>query len=252
AMGITGTDVSKDTADMVLTDDNYASIVAAVEQGRVIYGNIRKFVFFLLSCNLGEILTIFASLLFRLPLPLAPIQLLWLNLLTDGAPAMALAMEKGDPDTMKRPPRAPDEPIISRDMRWGIAVQSVAIAATTLGAFAYGLYHYPGQASMAQTYAFVTLACSELLRAYTARSENSPVTAIGIFSNRFMQLAVTVSFLLLLAVIYVPWLAPVFNTHSLSLADWGRIVPLMFIPSIIAELSKLFRRQATARPRQIP
>ena len=106
AMGITGTDVSKETADMVLTDDNFASIVAAIEQGRIIYSNIRKFVYFLLACNVGEILIVFGAMLIGLPIPLRPIQLLWLNLVTDGAPALALGLEKGDPDIMKQPPAA--------------------------------------------------------------------------------------------------------------------------------------------------
>ena len=117
AMGITGTDVAKETADMVLTDDNYASIVAAVEQGRIIYANIRKFVLLLLSCNVAEIMVIFLATLAGLTSPLTAIQLLWLNLMTDGAPALALGMEKGEPDIMRRPPRPPHEPIINRAWR---------------------------------------------------------------------------------------------------------------------------------------
>ena len=122
AMGITGTDVAKETADMVLTDDNYASIVSAVEQGRVIYSNIRKFVFFLLSSNLAEIMIIFLATLAGLPVPLTAIQLLWLNLITDGAPALALAVEKGDPDIMHQKPRAKSEPIVNRSMMVGLGV----------------------------------------------------------------------------------------------------------------------------------
>ncbi|PJF24693.1 MAG: ATPase, partial [Phototrophicales bacterium] len=125
AMGITGTDVAKETADMVLTDDNYASIVAAVEQGRIIYSNIRKFVFFLLSSNIAEIMIIFLATLAGLPVPLTAIQLLWLNLITDGAPALALAVEKGDPDIMQQKPRAKDEPIINRSMALGITIQTI-------------------------------------------------------------------------------------------------------------------------------
>ena len=114
AMGITGTDVSKEAADMVLTDDNFASIVSAIEQGRIIYSNIRKFVYFLLACNVGEILIVFGAMLMGLPIPLRPIQLLWLNLVSDGAPALALGMEKGEPDIMKQPPSRPKEPVINR------------------------------------------------------------------------------------------------------------------------------------------
>jgi len=139
AMGITGTDVAKETADMVLTDDNYASIVSAVEQGRIIYSNIRKFVFFLLSSNVAEIMIIFLAILAGLPAPLTAIQLLWLNLVTDGAPALALAMEKGDPDIMDRKPRARSEPIINRSMGIGITIQTFAQTGAVLTAFVLGL-----------------------------------------------------------------------------------------------------------------
>jgi P-type Ca2+ transporter type 2C len=139
AMGITGTDVAKGAADMVLTDDNYASIVSAVEQGRVIYSNIRKFVYYLLSCNAAEIMVIFLATLFGWPIPLTAIQLLWLNLVTDGAPALALGTEPGDPDIMDRPPRPTDEPIINEHMRIGILVQTIAITAVTSGCLRHRL-----------------------------------------------------------------------------------------------------------------
>ncbi|RPI31660.1 MAG: HAD family hydrolase, partial [Chloroflexota bacterium] len=139
AMGITGTDVAKESADMVLTDDNYASIVSAVEQGRIIYSNIRKFVFFLLSSNVAEIMIIFLATLAGVPTPLTVIQLLWLNLLTDGAPALALAMEKGDPDVMEKPPRPASEPIVNRSMQLGILVQTFTQTGAVLTAFALGL-----------------------------------------------------------------------------------------------------------------
>ncbi len=125
---------------MVLTDDNYVSIVAAVEQGRIIYSNIRKFVFFLLSSNIAEIMIIFLATLAGLPMPLTVIQLLWLNLLTDGAPALALAMEKGDPDIMERPPRPKSESIVNKSMRLGIVIQTIAQTGAVLGAFLLGLY----------------------------------------------------------------------------------------------------------------
>ena len=151
AMGITGTDVTKQTADMVLTDDNYASIVAAIEQGRIIYSNIRKFVYFLLACNAGEILIIFGSMLLGLPIPLRPVQLLWLNLVSDGAPALALGMEKGDPDIMKHPPRPSKEPVINRDMAIGISVIGVVDAIAILLVFYLALQRYPGHLEAAQT-----------------------------------------------------------------------------------------------------
>ncbi|OGO12614.1 MAG: hypothetical protein A2Z66_07615 [Chloroflexi bacterium RBG_13_66_10] len=238
AMGITGTDVAKETADMVLTDDNYASIVSAVEQGRIIYSNIRKFVFYLLSCNLAEILIIFIAILAGLPSPLTAIQLLWLNLITDGAPALALGVEKGDPDTMDQPPRPPDEPIINRLMRLGIAVQTLAITGVTLGAYFVGLRAHPDAPEYAETMAFVTLSFSELLRAFTARSERYPVLKIGLLSNKTMFYAVTASLILLLAVVYVPILQPVFNTVPLGIAQWELMLPLLFVPAVAAEETK--------------
>jgi Ca2+-transporting ATPase len=247
AMGITGTDVAKETADMVLTDDNYASIVAAVEQGRIIYSNIRKFVFYLLSCNVAEILVILSAILGGLPSPLTAIQLLWLNLITDGAPALALGMEKGDPNIMRQPPRPPDEPVINRWMRRGILVQTVAIAAVTLGAYILGLNLFPGQGELAKTMAFVTLSFSELLRAFTARSESYPLSRIGLFSNRYMVYAVLSSFVLLLAVIYIPALQPVFDTQPLGLAQWQFIFPLLFVPAIVAEIHKALRARGFAK-----
>jgi Ca2+-transporting ATPase len=247
AMGITGTDVAKETADMVLTDDNYASIVAAVEQGRVIYSNIRKFVFYLLSCNLAEIVVIFTATLAGLPSPLAPIQLLWLNLITDGAPALALGVERGDPDTMNQPPRPPTEPVIHRPMRLGIVVQTVAIASVTLVAFVYALQTRPGDLIYAETMAFVTLSASELLRAFTARSERYSVFRVGLFANRTMVYAVASSFGLLLAVVYVPFLQPFFGTVPLAASDWATIVPLLFVPAIAAELTKWAQRTAARR-----
>ena len=238
AMGVTGTDVAKEAADMVLTDDNYASIVDAVEQGRVIYSNIRKFVFYLLSCNLAEIAVIFIAILAGLPSPLTPIQLLWLNLITDGAPALALGMEKGDPDIMVQPPRPPDEPVINRQMRTRIGIQTVAIAGVTLYAYWMGIQMYPGIPEEAKTMAFVTLSFSELLRAFTVRSERYPLHKIGLFSNKWMLYAVASSMLLLLAVVYVPFLQPIFNTVPLGWAEWQIVLPLLFIPAIVAEISK--------------
>ncbi len=249
AMGITGTDVSKQTADMVLTDDNYVSIVSAIEEGRSIYSNIRKFVYYLLSCNLAEIAVIFIATLVGWPVPLTAIQLLWLNLLSDGAPALALGLEQGDPDLMERPPRPPDEPVINREMALGVIVQTVAITATVLLAYWRGLHweHLSGQqaTTTAETMAFVTLVLSELLRAYTARSERYPLFRLGIFSNKWMQYAVGFSIVLLLVVVYVPFLQPIFNTVPLTWEHWRLLIPLILIPSIAAEFQKwvAFRRE---------
>jgi Ca2+-transporting ATPase len=245
AMGITGTDVSKEASDMVLTDDNYASIVSAVEEGRIIYANIRKFVFYLLSCNVAEILIIFLAILAALPLPLTAIQLLVLNLITDGAPALALGMEKGDPDTMDVPPRPVSEPVINREMQVGILVQSIIITAAVLAAFVVGLKWFgdTGQGLLiAQTMAFGTLSISELIRAYTSRSERYSLLQIGIFSNKWMQYAALSSLIILLAIIYVPFLQPIFNTAALGWREWRLMLPLLFAPAIAAEITKLFLR----------
>jgi Ca2+-transporting ATPase len=247
AMGITGTDVSKETAEMVLTDDNYASIVSAIEQGRVIYSNIRKFVYYLLSCNMAEIAILFVAMLAGAPLPLVPIQLLVLNLITDGAPALALGVEKGDPDIMDQKPRPVAEPIINREMVIGIAVQTVAITLAVLIAFQVGLK--TGQAH-ARTMAFATLSISELLRAYTSRSERYSVWAIGVFSNKWMQLAVLTSLVILLAIIYLPFLQPIFSTSFLSANDWLIMLPLILVPSIAAEINKWVLRKMSEREQQ--
>jgi len=249
AMGITGTDVAKETADMILLDDNFASIVSAVEEGRIIYSNIRKFVYYLLSCNIAEILIIFLAMLAGLPLPLRPIHLLWLNLVTDGLPALALGLEAGEPGTMKRPPRPPREPIINREMIWSTVVQAVVITATTLGAFFLGLRLYPDSLTVAQTMAFVTLTSSELWRAYTSRSERYPLLRLGISSNRYMVWATISSFVLMLAVVYLPVFKPIFHTADVQLRDWLVILPLTFIPSIAAEVTKGFMSRRARRMR---
>ena len=264
AMGITGTDVAKETADMVLTDDNYASIVAAVEQGRIIYSNIRKFVFFLLSSNVAEIMIIFLATLAGLPAPLTAIQLLWLNLITDGAPALALAVEKGDPDIMDQKPRAKNEPIVNRSMTVGLVVQTFAQTGAVLTAYAFGLlWHLEAGASVtgnpllyilqhdwqgvdvqiAETMAFVTLSLCELFRAYTVRSERASLFSIGIFSNRYMQYAVGLSIILLMLVVNVPFLQPIFNTHPPSFNEWILVIGLALIPAIAEEITKFFLRR---------
>ncbi|MCL5612282.1 MAG: cation-translocating P-type ATPase [Chloroflexi bacterium] len=266
AMGITGTDVAKETADMVLTDDNYASIVAAVEQGRIIYSNIRKFVFFLLSSNVAEIMVIFLATLAGLPAPLTAIQLLWLNLITDGAPALALAMERGDPDIMSHKPRAKSEPIINRIMGVGITIQTIAQTSAVLMAFGLGLiWHLEAGALVprgmnpvlyllhhdwrgvdiqtAETMAFVTLSLCELFRAYTVRSERASIFQIGIFSNKYMQYAVGLSIALLLIVCGVPFLQPIFNTHFLSFTEWSAVLGLSLIPAFSEEVTKFFLRR---------
>ncbi len=252
AMGITGTDVSKETADMVLTDDNYASIVSAIEEGRIIYSNIRKFVYYLISCNIGEILIIFLAMLLGMPMPLRPVQLLMLNLVTDGAPALALGMEKGDPDIMKRPPRPTKEPVINWKMQIGTAVQAVVMTAAVLLAYYFGLQKYPQHVDRAQTIAFATLCLSELLRAFTARSEHYGIFSIGVFTNRWMIWAVGASALIVLLAIYVPFLQPFLDTVPLSLDDWLMMIPFICLASVAAELTKVYIRNKAAKMAHAP
>ena len=248
AMGITGTDVAKGSSDMILTDDNFASIVSAVEEGRIIYSNIRKFVFFLLSCNVGEILIVFLSILIGLPVPLVPIQLLWLNLVTDSFPALALGTEKGDPDIMQYKPRKSDEPILNRAMIYGIIVQSGALLVAVLGAYLFALGRFPDymtnadHMAYARTYAFVTLICSELFRCLSSRSENFTIAQLGLFTNKIIIAAIAISTALLLIVVYLPAAQPIFDTFPMSLSDWGIIAMFCFIPLIAGELYKVIRR----------
>jgi Ca2+-transporting ATPase len=244
AMGITGTDVAKEAAEIVLADDNFAAIVAAIEQGRVVYDNIRKFVYYLLSCNVAEIAALFIGTLAGWPPVLTAVQLLWLNLLTDGAPALALGLEKGDPDLMQRPPRPRSEPIIDRAMLVGIIVQTIALTAVTLCAYGLGRLWGGQTPKLAETMAFVTLSAAELLRAYTARSERQLIVRMGLLSNRYMQYAVGASFIQLLLAIYVPILQPVFGTVMLGVQEWVALAPLILAPALVAEGLKWWQSQA--------
>ena len=239
AMGISGTDVTKESADMILTDDNFSSIVKAVEEGRVIYSNIRKFVFFLMSCNVGEILIIFLSMLFNWPIPLLPIHLLWVNLLTDSFPALALGVEQKEPGIMKEKPRDPNESIINKDMIINIAVQSCVMTAAVLISFYYGWKNY--SLEMGRTYAFVTIILSELFRAYSARSEKHTLFKIGVFSNSKMNLAIGVSLLLLIIVITVPTLRAVFNVELMHWFNLDFVLMIGLMPLLFGELTKIIK-----------
>ncbi|MFP4661840.1 MAG: cation-translocating P-type ATPase [Halanaerobiales bacterium] len=254
AMGITGTDVAKETAEMVLTDDNFASIVSAVEEGRIIYSNIRKFVYFLLSCNVGEIFVIFFAMLIGWPIPLVPVQILWVNLVTDAFPALALGMEEGEPHIMDFPPRDPDEPILNRVMKYGILSQGIFISLATLLSFYIGYTVFGGAQlfgaevdtaalGIARTMAFATLITAELLRAYTSRSERYSLATIGMFKNKYMIAATTSSFVLLLIVLYVPFLHDIFSVSAITLQHWLYILGFGVLPLIAAEVSKVFIRK---------
>lgn len=266
AMGITGTDVSKNSADMILMDDNFATIVKAVEQGRTIYSNIRKFVGFLLSCNVGEILVIFLlslvpkTLIPGIAAPLTAIQLLWLNLITDSFPALALGREKGEPGIMKLPPRSKKEPIINKSMMGHIALQSVGLFISVATAFIAALismnsgktFFYSGVLAdaaakgvhpidVARTVAFATLICAELFRAFAARSERISVFKLGLFTNKMMNIAVALSLVMLVAVIYIPGVNGIFNNVAINPLAWLVILPLAILPFAVSEISKLVK-----------
>jgi Ca2+-transporting ATPase len=244
AMGITGTDVAKETSDMILTDDNFASIVSAVEEGRIIYSNIRKFVYFLLSCNVAEILIIFLSILIGNPMPLTPIQLLWLNLVTDSFPALALGTEKGEPDIMDMKPRKSTEPILNKQMIVNIVIQSIVLTFSVLSIYSFALGKYPDfRADMqhmdyARTYAFTVLVCAELVMSYTSRSERYNVFKLGLFSNKVLNKAFLLSFALMAVVVYVPFLRPIFGTIFLHPFDLAVILIPCILPFISGELIK--------------
>lgn len=257
AMGITGTDVSKEAADMILTDDNFASIVSAVSEGRTIYANIRKVVAFLLSCNIGEILVIFFAMLFKLPVPLAATQLLAINLITDAFPAFALGMEKAEKGVMKRVPRNPKEPIVDRSMGIAVAIQSVALAIGALASFVYGYFAEVGNLSSifseatrsasglaeAMTCCFFTLVLGELLRAYSSRSETVSMFKMKLFENSYLNKCVIASMAFMLLAVYVPVLNPVFKTMPMTPVELIFAVIFALLPALGGELAKLTKKK---------
>lgn len=242
SMGITGTDVAKDTADMILVDDNFATIVNAVEEGRVIFSNIKKFVGFLLSCNIAEVLIVFLSILFGLPSPLTPIQLLWLNLVTDAFPALAIGVEPAEADIMERDPRDPSESILAGETGKNVILQSIAITISVLAAYIIGLkYIFPNNIEGAHTMVFATLITSELLRAFSVRSERYTLKELGWFSNKNLVKANLLSFALLLLVMYVPPIRRLFELQFITW-EWWIILLLSFLPLVIGEIRKRVRR----------
>jgi Ca2+-transporting ATPase len=242
AMGITGTDVSKEASDMILTDDNFASIVSAVEEGRAIFDNIRRFIHFLLSCNIGELLAMFLASLVGLPMPLLPIQILWVNLATDSLPALALGVEPAEPGGMDRPPRPPDEGVITRRMATMMGIQGMIIGLLTLGAFVIEYYVVGGSVERARVMAFSTTIFAQNIHAFNVRSNRFSVFQLGLFTNRWLVAAFGAVILSELAVIYLPIFQPIFKTMPLSLQDWGVVIGLGVMPLIIVEIVKLIRR----------
>lgn len=243
AMGITGTDVTKEVSDMVITDDNFASIVAAVEEGRGIYDNIRKFVHYLLSCNAGEILVMFTASLIGWPVPLLPIQILWVNLVTDGLPALALGVDPVDPNIMQRPPRKTDEGVLTKERIIIMLAQGAFIAFCSLFAFSLVLFVEKEDIASARTAAFIVLACAQLFHSFNCRHMTQSLFKIGIFTNKKLILATSVSFLFQMAVVYVPFLQKVFKTRPLGVVDWILVLIISAFPLWAMELVKMVRNR---------
>jgi len=248
AMGITGTDVTKEASDMILTDDNFASIVSAMEEGRGIYDNIKKYIAYLLSCNVGEILVMFIAGILAWPLPLVAVQLLWVNLTTDGLPALALGIDPSDPDIMNRPPRNPRESIFTRPTKSLIFGVSLIMAAVLLPTFNWA--RQAGGLIYAQTMVFTTMVMFEMFNAFNCRSERHSITKIGLFSNRWLVVAVAASVMMQLIVLYTPTFDVLFDTVPLSVADWLMIIPLSSTPLIVTELAKLWKSRAKGGPQE--
>lgn len=234
AMGITGTDVAKGAADMTLTDDNFATIIAAVEEGRGIYDNIKKSVQFLLSCNLGEIICVFFSMIFWHMSPLSALQLLWVNLVTDGLPALALGVEPVEKDIMDRAPRKKDESLFAHGLGISAIYQGIMVGALTLIAFAIGK---KTNVATADTMAFLTLAFSQLIHVSNVRSQHSLFT-IGLFKNKWLLGAIAVSFALMFAIIFTP-VSAVFGLVALGAPQIATVVALSVAPLFICEAVKL-------------
>ena len=236
AMGISGTDVTKEAAAMILTDDNFATIVSAVEEGRIIYDNIRKFIRYLLSCNLGEVLTMFLASIFYLPNPLTPIQILFVNLATDGLPAIALGVDPPDKDIMMQQPRAKSEGIFARGLWEKIIVRGCLIGVCTL--FSFEIARLFGMdLATCRTISLCTLVMSQLLHVFECRSERHSIFEIKIFSNPYLLGAVCVSVIMICSILYIPFLKSVFNTVSLNLMQWSIV---LFFSGIIFLINSMY------------
>jgi len=250
AMGLTGTEVTKETAAMILADDNFASLVAAVEEGRAIFDNIKKYLIFLLSCNFTEILVLTGAIFLGLPLPLIALQILWVNLTTDGLPALALGVDPKAPDIMDRPPRPPGEGVFSRSVTLLLAVISVHLSVILLPLFAYYALHDPNRLGdpdqiliQAQTMVFVTLVLAELVNAFNCRSDLHSLFTVGFFPNRFLIVSVLLSLGMMVAVIQWPPLAALFHTRPLDLGDWLLAAGLSLSLLPVVEAAKWFLRR---------
>ena len=239
AMGKSGTDVAREASDMILTDDNFATIVAAVREGRGIYQNMVKSVHFLLSCNVGEILTILVALSLGMPAPLLPIQLLWVNLVTDSLPALALGAERAERDIMERPPLNPKSSMFSGGLGVDILFEGLMIGGLSLWAFFVGIG--AGDYTTGRTFAFAVLALSQLFHAFGVRSKES-LFRVGVFSNRKIVLAFFVGVFMQVMVIGHPVLSGIFGVAPLTLAEWRTVFLMAPIPLVVMELTKVLRR----------
>lgn len=241
SMGITGTDVAKEASALVLLDDNFATIKAAIKEGRNIYENIRKFIRYLLASNVGEILVMLFAMLLALPLPLVPIQILWVNLVTDGLPAMALGLDQPEENVMKRKPRSPKEGVFSRGLGWKVVSRGFLIGLVTLLAFMFAYKANPDHLAYAQTIAFATLVMAQLIHVFDCRSERS-VFSRNPFGNKYLVWAVISSLVLMLIVIYYPPLQPIFHTVPIELRDWFMITGLSAVPTFLLAGTFLARK----------
>jgi Ca2+-transporting ATPase len=246
AMGYTGTDVTKEAAAMVLADDNFATIVAAVEEGRGIYDNIRKFIRYLLSGNLGEVLTMVIATLAGLPLPLLPVQILWVNLVTDGLPAMALGVDPNNHDIMNRPPRQPRESVFSRGLSLKIITRGFQIGISTVLVFA-GVYFLKNDLTLARTMAFCTLVFCQMFHVFDCRSETFSIFEIGMFKNKYLIFATVCSVFMQLLVVYHPFMREIFATVPLGLSDWLVVLCISGWTFIIGAIKHLFFRRRVPR-----
>ncbi len=242
AMGITGTDVSKGASDMILTDDNFSTIVSAVEEGRKIYLNIKKSIVFLLSCNLGEILTLFTAILLNWNSPLQPIHILWVNLITDSFPALALGVDKTKEDVMNNPPRNPKESIFVKSDKIQLIINGVLIGGITLFAFKLGERLYPDSLIHAQTMAFVVLSVSQLFLSLSLRSNTKSAFSLGLFSNKYLVYSILLGIFLQVIIISISFIANIFKVTPLLLYDWIVVILVSLIPFAINEILKLFRK----------
>jgi Ca2+-transporting ATPase len=241
AMGITGTDVSKEAADMVLLDDNFATIVAAVEEGRTIYDNIRKFIQLLLSCNSSELIIMVLGPLLGMPSPLLPLQILWMNLVTDGVPALALSVEPSEADVMERPPHPPNEGVLARGLGWNVLYLGLLLSVVVLG---IGWWAWSSGHEDWQTLIFTTLVFGQLGLSLSHRSTTNTIFRIGFFKNPIMLIAVVVTIALQFVVIYVPFFAGLFGLKPLTPEDLAICLVGSVVPFVVYEVTKMLRRKA--------